>query len=154
MMAQSYYVRERGVVAGPFDLAQLKAMRRANQLARFHMVSPDGRSWVKAESLTDVFHPAPDAPASVAEVPAETAPIVSEWYYSAGRQIHGPIDAQALQGLIDRGEVGPKDLVRPDHAAEWSPCDQAGAFRFVTPALAIRRRRDAAARKVGLVVGV
>jgi hypothetical protein len=125
-------------------------MRRTNRLARFHMVSPDRVNWVNAETLTDVFHPAPSPLAGVAGA-SDTVLAPATWYYLIGQHIHGPVEAQALQELIDRGEVGPDVLVRPDQRAQWSRFDQVDGLRRASPALAPPSPSPAGASKAGLL---
>ena len=64
MSDQYYYLRKRGIIAGPFDLDQFKEMRLRRQFARFDQVSIDGQNWLSAKTLTEVFRSdhEPDAP--------------------------------------------------------------------------------------------
>src|SRR4051812_37217479 len=97
-------------------------MRRANRLARFHMVSTDGRKWVNAETLASVF--GSDASDGTAGYPG------ASWFYAVGRRAVGPVTAEDLQALIDRGDLRSDSLVRRDNEAQWSVCHQVGEFRF------------------------
>jgi hypothetical protein len=162
MNGQSYYVQERGRISGPFDLDQLREMRRRNRLARFHMVSPDGKTWVEAETLQELFLPEPglvaDAPPpqlpGPPQKPGPSPPAAGSpgalWYYAVGNTVHGPVTTRFLQNLIDQGSAGPDLQVRPQRAAQWARCDEVGAFRFpahnlaqssVVPAEVVSRSR-------------
>lgn len=49
-----YWVRFRGQIAGPFDIAALKAQARKGALSRLHQVSTDKVTWKSANSLPGV----------------------------------------------------------------------------------------------------
>lgn len=140
-----YYVRARGKISGPYDLVQLETLRRRGQLARFHEVSADGRTWAKAGSLSGIFEPPPpraprpaaNARPSAAEpatppggVATGSGPESAEWYYAVGDQPVGPIDAHDLKRRIDRGEVEPLTLVWREGMAGWVAAKNAGDFAF------------------------
>jgi hypothetical protein len=57
MAEKSYYVRDRGKVRGPFDLAGLRALRDRGQFSSFHEISEDRRVWTTASALTELFAP-------------------------------------------------------------------------------------------------
>jgi hypothetical protein len=130
MANQQYYIRERGRVVGPFSVAMLKEMRRRNQLARFHLVSGDGRTWVRAETLEEVFRPNRDPTHDAASELKTAADGATGWFYHDGSELRGPVQTEVLQELIDRGALGPDVPVRPEGSAQWSICRDAGTFRF------------------------
>lgn len=66
-MSDSYYLRVRGLVRGPFTLEQLLAMRSQGQLQRFHEVSTDQLKWVAAGSVIELFFSGPSGPPAVVE---------------------------------------------------------------------------------------
>jgi S1-C subfamily serine protease len=53
MAETTWFIRDRGIIRGPFSQDQLLQMHRRGQLARFHEVSHDRRNWVKAGSVLD-----------------------------------------------------------------------------------------------------
>jgi hypothetical protein len=148
MSEPTYYVRVHGKVAGPYDLPRLQAMCRLGQLARFHEVSEDGRTWMTASSLAELFpapppRPARSDPARTSDPPVEEpveVPIAAptptgqagtdprSWYYAHKQEMIGPIAAAELQDLIARGVVAPDALAWTEGMAAWTPCHQTGAF--------------------------
>jgi GYF domain 2 len=136
MKKASFLVRLRGVVSGPYDLGQLQTMRRLEQLARFHEVSVDGKTWVAASTVAAIF-PAPVSvpeptrgpAAQVAErIPEVTLaveprqePTPSSWFYARGEEYVGPISLDELQYLIALGELTHETLVWAEGMANWLP---------------------------------
>ncbi len=68
---RTYFVRFRGTVKGPFDLATLRTLVARRQLTRAHSISTDGITWRTASEVTELF-PAADR-TSVRERLQETA---------------------------------------------------------------------------------
>src|SRR5262245_23530030 len=135
MDKKHYYIQERGRIAGPFDLAQLKEMRRRMKLARFHKISTDRKTWVGAETLVELFssEPAPSSPPD--RGPNQVPPPGKCWYYALGTQVYGPVETRDLQQMIDRGAIGPATLVQPEDGTVWMTSRQVG-FRFDAHAMA------------------
>jgi hypothetical protein len=52
-----YYVRLRGRVSGPYDLATLQRQVRQGQLSRLHQVSPDQVTWKSATEIEGLYGP-------------------------------------------------------------------------------------------------
>ncbi len=50
-----WYVRAKGRTLGPFSWVQLESLRDRGQLAQFHEVSQDKRTWVHASTLRELF---------------------------------------------------------------------------------------------------
>ena len=74
MALSGFYIRFRGRVSGPFELASLQAMVRRGTLSRIHELSADGERWTSAESRPELFAQIPgQAPAAVSEPPARAA---------------------------------------------------------------------------------
>lgn len=57
-MANSWYVRIRGKIQGPFTLDALKALRDRGQIGSLHEVSPDRHVWGPASSVAELYPPA------------------------------------------------------------------------------------------------
>ena len=55
----AWFVRDRERVRGPFSQEQLLKLHQRGQLARFHDISTDRKSWVKASTLLDPIAPPP-----------------------------------------------------------------------------------------------
>jgi hypothetical protein len=57
MSDKQYYIRIRGKVRGPFDIAQLRALRERGQFTSFHEISEDRNLWTTASVLAELFGP-------------------------------------------------------------------------------------------------
>ena len=55
MAADTWYVRVRGKIAGPYPLDQLQTLRKRRQLGRAHEISVDGQTWESAGTLSELF---------------------------------------------------------------------------------------------------
>ncbi len=131
-MSESYFLRSRGKVLGPFPVDRLLAMKARGQLGRTHQVSTDRQTWTAAAAVPDLFPagPAPmdfeplDAPlAPVAAAPvAAVGPQMGEaaWYYAVAGQQFGPVSAAELRSLLMSGELGPDDRVWRDGLEAWA----------------------------------
>ena len=42
------------------------------------------------------------------------------WFYYANEQRIGPVEAEEIRGRVERGELGPDDLVWTEGMAEWA----------------------------------
>lgn len=141
MNETKWYIRARGQVGGPFDLAQLDTLRRRGRFARFYEISTDRQTWMSAASLTAIFPPerSPAAPGGPARVPmAEPSGEIidltleealvppldagSLWYYAAGTTPVGPFPAAELRRLLDQGEIQPETKIWTNGMADWVPC--------------------------------
>src|SRR5262249_14235693 len=93
----SWYVRTRGRTVGPFTWSQLESLRDRAQLARFHEVSQDRRSWVSAGTLSGLFVDTP-VTHSGAEVygtknASPSAASTEVWFYGGSAGPTGPVGA-------------------------------------------------------------
>jgi len=134
-MSETYFLRSRGKVLGPFPLDRLQTMKARGQLGRTHQVSTDRQTWVAASSLPELFAPAPepiafeavDAGVSLADVEAlhpasqggPNAPSAA-WFYHVGGQQFGPASAMELRRLLSGGELGPEDMVWREGMESWA----------------------------------
>src|SRR5262245_59846319 len=120
MAANQWYVRVRGKVMGPLNLARLKELRDRGQFRRFHEVSEDQRTWVTAATIGELFPPesvaveapppaAMSAPAPTPAAPHQPAapqPALPEWHYlDAGGAQQGPVTQEQLLGFLQTGVV-------------------------------------------------
>jgi hypothetical protein len=55
MASSLFYVRTRGKVQGPYDLAALQKSVKKGTLSRFHEISSDRTSWTRAGEFEDLF---------------------------------------------------------------------------------------------------
>jgi len=151
----AWYVRTRGRTLGPFNWAQLESLRDRGQLARFHEVSQDRRSWVSAASLSQLFpHSETGAEsygaAGVSSAPADprayglvedssqgpaaiTIQDSPDWFYARGGTHHGPIPFSGIQRMVTSGEIGSDTPLWKKGMATWAPADQVPGLQF--PAL-------------------
>lgn len=122
----SWYVRDRGKVLGPFDAAQLDALRRRGQLTRFHELSTDRRTWTRSEE------PEKPAPATIAvgPPPASHEPEPAEWFFAVGDVPSGPVAISELKRKAGAGEITPVTMVWKDGMAGWAPCGDVAGFIF------------------------
>ena len=134
-MGNTYYVRVRGRVLGPYTLDAVSQMARKAQIGRSHEVSLDGESWRPAAEFPEIFE-RPPAPAAMAvpsitlpaDTPISAAPIqgpdVSSggvmWHYTRrGEQQPAPISQSALVNLIASGDVGAEDHAWCETMSTW-----------------------------------
>jgi len=130
---ETYHIRIRGNVLGPFRLEQVLKMIERGQLTRRHEVSCDGSEWRPAGDLPELF--APQSPPG-APTPAmtEAGPEVSSftawdanasrnnaWYYEYDGREHGPVPGSQLAQLIAKGLVGAQSRVWKEGMADWQP---------------------------------
>jgi len=130
---ETYHIRIRGNVLGPFRLEQVLKMIERGQLTRRHEVSCDGSEWRPAGDLPELFAPQSvpaDAQARSADpkvfpqaADAISAQQASEaiWYYEREGSQNGPVPASQLTGLIAKGIVGADNRVWRDGMADWQP---------------------------------
>jgi F0F1-type ATP synthase membrane subunit c/vacuolar-type H+-ATPase subunit K len=145
-----YHVRIRGVTSGPFDLGQLQTMRRMEQLARFHEVSPDGKTWVAASTLAGLFPPSSPgqrarrrhvadqpgrAPGFVPAPASESVPAPAVWFYESRDQSIGPITLNELHCVLARGEIVQETLVWAEGMPTWLPYNDVAMRGFTSPPL-------------------
>jgi S1-C subfamily serine protease len=145
MSQDTWYVRVRGKVTGPYGLDQLKALYRLGRLARFHEVSSDRTEWVTASTLTvlDDGHERPSSQDTQAPPPA--------WYYQAAGRPVGPVNEQLLLGLIKSGTVSPDTMVWREGLQSWlalrdAPLDP--ALVTAGPPTAVPKDRPGVRRRV------
>lgn len=136
---QRWYIRIRGRVLGPFDLAQLQLLKSRGQFTRLHEVSTDRRNWQPAAVLEKHSEPPPaddtpeDSPESSPQPAA--APVVQdqplEWYYAQGQTQMGPVSLNKLQELMDYGQITKKDLAWSEGLPEWQPICKIPALQSI-----------------------
>ncbi|HEV3166095.1 MAG TPA: DUF4339 domain-containing protein [Isosphaeraceae bacterium] len=159
MEDERWYVRSRGLITGPFSLAQLDSLRKRGVLARFHEVSNDRANWSKASTLTSVF-PDPnvarrDAPAGarqahqveendkivivVEDIDSAKAsfPVAGAesqpWYYVVNGERAGPVSFSELQHATESNRVGPDDLVWTEGLIAWITARDTPGLSFFRP---------------------
>jgi hypothetical protein len=143
--SDSWYVRARGRVLGPFTWSQLQSLRDRGQLARFHEVSRDRQSWVGADSLAGLFtrNESRRLPRSTRSTEPADLPqflVVDEteagsgsgtagtmtgeaptWFFARDGARQGPVPRSELKRLADREEIGSDTLVWKSGMEDWTP---------------------------------
>ena len=133
----TYYIRVRGRVLGPYNVAQLKTLRGRGQFGRANEVSTDRADWQSAATIEHLLGGAGKAAevrktaedTALAEVRAPSGPgagppvrsVQPAWHYSVGSEQYGPVTLLELRGLISNGQLTAADLVWKDGLADWTP---------------------------------
>ena len=135
-MTETYYVRKRGRITGPFSMADVCKMRERGLLSRTHELSLDQESWLAAYEFDNIFptysevvddstnhgsvepmttnlgqDSAPNGPT--------TLTVSREWYYAQEDERLGPISEPALGMLITQQVITPETLVWTEGATNW-----------------------------------
>lgn len=130
--SESYQVRWRGKVTGPFPLATLQAMLSRNEISLMHEVLAEGR-WLSLEELLFAAAPSqasyesesvqelPAPPPTMAPKPSQPPPIPPEemFYVAKGGRQEGPYSKSALRQLAAAGVVSSEDLTWKEGMPEW-----------------------------------
>jgi len=139
--ASQWFYTQGGRQFGPVDLDTVKRLVDSGVLPVYERVRERRwasgvkvRRWVASgfsvqrplSSRDTGEGPAPDVPAPAA-VPADPRPARAspppapraEWFYLDRGQRVGPLPLQSLQGLLQAGQLGPRDLVWKDGMADW-----------------------------------
>lgn len=136
---ETFFIRRRNKVLGPFDLRQLERMRRRGQIGRVDDYSTDGRSWRKLAELQQLFvstKPSPSARSSSVgseltfddeiatdDLPAQAPSSKGEaaWYYCSHEVEYGPFSESAIRRLIEDHQIRDGDLVWTSGLPDWKP---------------------------------
>lgn len=144
---ETYYVRVRGRIQGPFTIEQLKAMRQRGQFSRAYEVSSDQITWITAGKLDSIFASArpsaqtitdcsAEAPEDAVEVmptiPIPATPTKPTWYYTVGEEQYGPVSLLELRRLVASGEVIETDLVWKEGMPDWRAVRDAKEIKGTT----------------------
>ncbi len=116
MIDNTYYLRDRNRVTGPFTVEQLQSLYSRGRLARFHQLSTDRRGWAAAsEILPDLFN------SETEKLDHEEVPLESRnWYYATGDDPVGPVDSGTILRLIQQGQLTTEALVWREGLQEWT----------------------------------
>lgn len=129
-MTESYYVRKRGRITGPFHIDELLRLRDQGRITRVHELSPDRIEWTPAFELQQVFQAYIELPEDNASYslsnstnprnefgPAKGG---TEWYYVENGNRVGPVPLASLRQLATQGVVQEETLVWCDDLTDWS----------------------------------
>ena len=104
-----WYVRARGRILGPFSWAQLESLRDRGQLAQFHEVSQDKRTWVHASTLSDLFGGrSGSGQATEVDGPKNASPsahAAQGWFYKNAAGTPGPVSDEQIAALVRSGQI-------------------------------------------------
>ena len=150
----SYFIRARGKILGPFNLEQLKRLRTRGKFSRAHEFSTDRRNWEPASTL-DLFATERTTPEPEPEQAPEQAPVsdtyqvlaskdgagpsgdmtvgAAEWHYHLDDQQYGPVTLVDLQRLVKSGRIQREDMVWKESFDDWVPAGNVGELRFPSP---------------------
>ena len=130
----TYYIRVRGKILGPYNVAQLKILRGRGQFRRANEVSTDRQTWQSAAIIEHLFggvikqaKQAPDD--ALAAVPGGSPPsrkVNPIWHYSVGSDQYGPVTLLELRGLVNSGQLTADDLVWKEGLPDWTPVSDIG----------------------------
>lgn len=113
--SQSWYVRSKGRVRGPFTWPQLVGLRDRRQLAQFDEVSQDRKTWAPAGRLTALFGEAAGlgavAGSDSAMKAAATGTAAAEWYCNTPAGRVGPVTIEHVVSLLHSGQLSGQSLV-------------------------------------------
>ncbi len=124
--SESWFLRSRGRVLGPFTRQQLESLRDRGQLSQFHEISQDRACWMMASGVEWLFA-ATSAAAGAAgnEIPlapmAASRPATPEWYYSEAGATLGPMNAEQITALVATGRIRGQTPVWRTGYASWVP---------------------------------
>ena len=138
----SYYVRRRGRVEGPWPMSKLRSEVGLRKLGRHDEVSVDGEVWLRAGELDGLMEkttaykvvdplagrtddtPHPVHQDAVGTVRADFEDGEPIWYYcSDGESQVGPITLGELQGAVTNGNCPLDAMVYRDGFDDWRPLE-------------------------------
>ena len=139
MSEDTYYVKIRGRVLGPFLPDRLIEMVKQGKLSRVHMLSTDNEHWQKASAFPELFQAAAvssrttEAVASqiTAEPEAESTPSMElgeVWHYAINGESKGPVAQTTIRELIGMGQLTETDLIWREGMQEWKPASSVPIF--------------------------
>jgi TM2 domain-containing membrane protein YozV len=138
----SWYVRARGRILGPFNLAQLETMRDRGQLARFHEVSQDRQAWMGAAGLPQLFAPSDGGAGSSgsfastgangyglagdsgSQARAAASEDLAVWFYARDGAQQGPVPIGELRRMLATGQITAFTQVWTAGMPGWLPAHQ------------------------------
>ena len=157
MSDQTFFVKMRNRVMGPFPLNRLQQMAQATKLNHAHEVSQDGSNWVKAGEFPEIFaSPTPvEAPAAPVQLqPVAAAPVAPvaaateqqeevqdteserggppgqiDWYYATDDEPVGPVTKSEIVEFIKSGDVVRSDRVWNAKMKDWQRAGKRPEFK-------------------------
>ena len=130
-ISETFFVRRRGKVDGPWQVDKLKSEVKLRKLSRVHEVSEDGSNWQRADKFDWLFPariipltPSPTETASIQQqAPVEVkAPEVvknTKWFLAIKGTEVGPMSSQEVVQRIATGVAGPNDMGWNEGLHDW-----------------------------------
>ena len=136
MSKETYYVKIRGRVLGPFLPERLLEMAKSGKLSRSNMISTNNDHWQKAGEFPELFgntttqNGAPVTGNTVQDDEPATPEIQEEriWHYGINGESKGPESHSKICELIQTGQLTKMDLIWRDGMPEWKPVSVIPAF--------------------------
>ena len=156
-MANSFFLRIRGRVLGPFDPEKLRTLASRGQFGRMHEVSEDGVSWVRASQYPELFRAedkiSPRTEYSISEpvavqaeqmipvaagIAAQPAAVVdsvpqANWHYAHNGMQFGPVSFTQLKTMLADGRLPPDETVWTNGMPEWLPASEIDGLAVRSP---------------------
>lgn len=131
-MSDSYYVRIRGSVHGPYTEETVTKLALAGKVSRVHQISLDGKDWRSAQEFPHLFasRTVENKPsATPGPYPSSAADTKNQWYYTLHGGQKGPVTEPDLRALIVAGAVTSQEQAWTQGQADWQQLDSIAAFR-------------------------
>lgn len=134
MSDETYYVKIRGRVLGPFHTDRLIEMVSQGKLSRVHMLSTDNQNWQKASEYPDLFQSAGRATSSATQPATQNAPTApgvesgDVWHYGLNGQPQGPVSKSVIVGLLTSGQLTASDSLWREGMDDWQPLSSVPEF--------------------------
>lgn len=140
--AQTYFIRLRGKVFGPFTVERLRGLLSRGQFSRLHEISIDRVTWESAGPFLDAIQrpvmavPLQSDPAPLPATPAGPPKAVQSatWYYSVGSEEHGPVSLLDLRSLRMSGRLQAADCVWREGMNDWQLVSATPELKLEGPA--------------------
>jgi hypothetical protein len=148
MPSETYFIRFRGRISGPFTLERLRGMANAGQLSPIHELSSDQSHWAPASSVAGLLPVESAAPVVVQ--PAAAAPIeqhmpADRWYFlNAEGNRSVPVTRDQLVECYNERQIDGNTPVWTNGMADWLPFSDAGLL--ATPGGEYSRRKTSRPR--------
>ncbi|MDB4386267.1 DUF4339 domain-containing protein [bacterium] len=136
MSKDTYYVKIRGRVLGPFLPDRLLEMAKSGKLSRSNMISTNNDHWQKAGEFPELFRSAtaPESGSVTENTTQSNEPVTPEvqeeriWHYGINGDSNGPESQSKIYDLIQTGQLTKMDLIWRDGMPEWKPVSVIPAF--------------------------
>lgn len=139
-ISETFFVRRRGKVDGPWKIDRLKSEVKLRKLSRVHEVSEDGSNWQRADKFDWLFPervvPLIHTTTETASIP-ELAPLEvrapdvvrsTKWFLAIKGVESGPMSSQEVVQKIATGVACPNDMGWQEELQDWEMLGQLPEF--------------------------